>query len=218
MPPEASGVALVPLVVESEGQSWTFDRPFTVGRVAPADVVLDNARVSRRHLEVAPHDGGWRLTDVGSANGTFADAEQITSLVLEGALEVQVGKGGPFLKLSLGDPSSRPILPAGPPRSRERSLLNRAPSRTTRSARRTTNRARDVRRRSHAARTRRGRADLEDGQRAAAVHGRTAPRPRGRTDARTRAGARRERVDRRPLDPRAARSLLRPRPQRRTGR
>ncbi|MGB3544623.1 transglycosylase SLT domain-containing protein [Rubrivirga sp.] len=128
MPPEATGVTVVPLVAESGGESWTFDRPFTVGRVAPADVVLDNARVSRRHLEVAPVEGGWRIADVGSANGTFADGAQITSLDLESreagganAVEVQVGNGGPFLKLSLGDASASrttnaPPDPASQPR------------------------------------------------------------------------------------------------------
>ncbi len=104
MPPDASGIAVTPLTVESGGESWTFDRPFTVGRVEPADVVLDNARVSRRHLEVAPHDGGWRVTDVGSANGTFVDGEQATILEVDDALEVQVGKGGPYMTLSVGGP------------------------------------------------------------------------------------------------------------------
>ena len=48
MPPEPPGpsVAPPPLRVEADGEVWTFDRPFTVGREA-CDVTLDEARVSR---------------------------------------------------------------------------------------------------------------------------------------------------------------------------
>ena len=43
---------------------WTFDGPFTVGRVPPADVVLDDARVSRQHLLIAPGEDGWWVEDL----------------------------------------------------------------------------------------------------------------------------------------------------------
>ncbi|MEM0962864.1 MAG: FHA domain-containing protein [Bacteroidota bacterium] len=95
-------VAALPLRVASGGETWTFDRAFTVGRVPPADVVLDNSRVSRAHLEIAPRDGGWHLRDLDSSNGTIVDGERVTEADVTDTIEVQVGDGGPMLLLAVG--------------------------------------------------------------------------------------------------------------------
>ena len=42
----------------------------TVGRVAPANVVIDDRNVSSRHLRIAREDGGVTITDTNSTNGT----------------------------------------------------------------------------------------------------------------------------------------------------
>lgn len=42
----------------------------TLGRSSAADVVLDDAKVSRTHLEVRSRGGGLHLRDLGSHNGT----------------------------------------------------------------------------------------------------------------------------------------------------
>ena len=113
MPPEPPGpsVAPPPLRVESDGETWTFDRPFAVGREA-CDVTLDEARVSRRHLEVVPADGGWWVTDLGSANGTLVDGERVERVWVDGPQTVQVGEGGPVLRFALAAnavPGAAPI-------------------------------------------------------------------------------------------------------------
>ena len=46
-----------------------------VGRGEGCDLALDDARVSRRHARLAPFDGGWRVEDLGSKNGTLVDGE-----------------------------------------------------------------------------------------------------------------------------------------------
>ena len=41
----------------------------TLGRSREADIVLDDANVSRRHAEVRPSGGSWTVRDLGSTNG-----------------------------------------------------------------------------------------------------------------------------------------------------
>lgn len=42
-------------------------------------VALDDALVSRRHLRIAPADGGAVLEDLGSRNGTFVNGNEVHS-------------------------------------------------------------------------------------------------------------------------------------------
>ena len=50
---------------EDAGRVVEVDRPLVLGRVQGADVVIRDARASRRHAEVAPEGGGLRLRDLG---------------------------------------------------------------------------------------------------------------------------------------------------------
>lgn len=120
MPPEPPGpsVAPPPLRVEADGEAWTFDRPFTVGREA-CDVTLDEARVSRRHLEVTPGEGGWWVTDLGSANGTLVDGARVERVWVDGPLTVQVGEGGPVLRFVLAADGATAHPGSAPPEVEE---------------------------------------------------------------------------------------------------
>ena len=60
---------------EDAGRVVEVDRPLVLGRVQGADLVIRDARASRRHAELAPEAGGLRLRDLGSANGTLVDGE-----------------------------------------------------------------------------------------------------------------------------------------------
>ena len=53
-------------------------RPLIVGRSKECDIVVKHAVVSRRHLELAPADGGLDAIDLDTANGTFVRGERIT--------------------------------------------------------------------------------------------------------------------------------------------
>lgn len=57
-----------------------------IGRVAPADLVLADSEVSRRHCQVRLGAGGLTVVDLGSTNGTFVDGERIS-----GAAPLPVG-------------------------------------------------------------------------------------------------------------------------------
>jgi len=74
--PARSGPLQVSLDVE--GRSHQVSSPVTViGRGAEADVVVDDAGVSRRHAEVHTDGSRVRVVDLGSTNGTFVDGERV---------------------------------------------------------------------------------------------------------------------------------------------
>ncbi|HET9483128.1 MAG TPA: SpoIIE family protein phosphatase [Xanthomonadales bacterium] len=61
------------LVVESgplAGERFSFARRAIVGRGQLADVRIEHETISRRHCEIRPHDAGYEVVDLGSANGT----------------------------------------------------------------------------------------------------------------------------------------------------
>jgi pSer/pThr/pTyr-binding forkhead associated (FHA) protein len=64
----------------------------TAGRHPDADLFLDDVTVSRRHAEFARDDGGFRLRDVGSLNGTYLNGERVDDAPLGNGDEVQIGR------------------------------------------------------------------------------------------------------------------------------
>ena len=52
--------------------------PVTLGRTAPADIVLNDSEVSRAHCKVAVLNDILVVTDLGSTNGTFVDGVRVT--------------------------------------------------------------------------------------------------------------------------------------------
>jgi Protein of unknown function (DUF3662)/FHA domain len=64
--------------IEVEGRTEQVTSPVTVlGRGTEADVIVDDAGVSRRHAEVHTDGGRVRVIDLGSTNGTFVDGERV---------------------------------------------------------------------------------------------------------------------------------------------
>ena len=49
-----------------------------LGRSREADIVLDDANVSRKHAEVRPSGGSWTVRDLGSTNGVKVNGRRIT--------------------------------------------------------------------------------------------------------------------------------------------
>jgi len=67
------------------------DGPITIGRTLPAQIRVDDPRISRAHVRIQPHDDHWTLTDVGSRNGTFLDGRRIESAPVTDTLTVHLG-------------------------------------------------------------------------------------------------------------------------------
>ncbi len=51
--------------------------PFVLGSSHRADIVIRDRTVSARHCEIVAHDGGLRVRDLGSRNGTFVGRARI---------------------------------------------------------------------------------------------------------------------------------------------
>jgi signal transduction histidine kinase/pSer/pThr/pTyr-binding forkhead associated (FHA) protein len=86
------------------------DRPFTVGRERSSPIRLHDSEVSRRHAEVRPDEGsGFRIVDLGSANGTYVNGLLIDQAPLKPGDRVQIGStvllfdAGPVAKDDLTD-------------------------------------------------------------------------------------------------------------------
>ncbi|MFN8034728.1 MAG: DUF3662 and FHA domain-containing protein [Acidimicrobiia bacterium] len=67
------------------------DHPVIIGRLAECDVTLDDPRVSRRHAEIRPLEGGYCVVDLGSLNGTTVNGVGIRDHVLADSDVINIG-------------------------------------------------------------------------------------------------------------------------------
>lgn len=123
-----SSAPVVPLTVtlqrgQANQPTFTFDRPFRIGRGARCDVQLYSERVSRVHAEVSFEDGQWWIRDLNTTNGTRVDGSPIGRAPIVGPMSIEFGRGGPCLALdprptemaSQSSVSSSPQEPPPPP-------------------------------------------------------------------------------------------------------
>ncbi len=100
-PSDAAAVDALPagsalLVVQrgpGAGSRYLLDSDLsTVGRHPESDIFLDDITVSRRHVEFRRLDGGFRVHDVGSLNGTYVNGDRVDDVDLANGDEVRIGK------------------------------------------------------------------------------------------------------------------------------
>jgi len=89
-----------------------------IGREETCDLVLDDARVSRRHASLKVlEDGRVELTDLGSGNGMFVNGERVPAATLAGGEQIQLGDT--VLATSRSEPgatgSGETMIGAAPP-------------------------------------------------------------------------------------------------------
>jgi DNA-binding winged helix-turn-helix (wHTH) protein len=71
-----------------------------LGRADEGVVWIDSPSVSRRHARIRVEDGGARLEDLGSKNGTFHRGERIaTAVLLSDGDEIRLGKVPMILRI-----------------------------------------------------------------------------------------------------------------------
>jgi pSer/pThr/pTyr-binding forkhead associated (FHA) protein len=81
------------------------------GRGEECDVVLDDQRCSRRHMEISRVDDGFVLRDLGSTNGVLVNGERVHGEVeLIGGDVVQLG--GTRMRFEIDDESQSATMPA----------------------------------------------------------------------------------------------------------
>jgi pSer/pThr/pTyr-binding forkhead associated (FHA) protein len=68
------------------------DDVVSVGRGQESRIFLDDVTVSRKHAEIVHGDGGYRIRDVGSLNGTYVNRVRVDAVDLRNGDEIQVGK------------------------------------------------------------------------------------------------------------------------------
>ena len=91
-----------------------------VGREDGADVVIDNASVSRRHAEIRLGDNGWEVVDLGSSNGTFIRGTKIQGPQTLGlGDEIGFGKFSIVFGKALGEGEHPSQAAAAAPRARQ---------------------------------------------------------------------------------------------------
>jgi DNA-binding NtrC family response regulator len=75
------------------GLQARLERPlFRIGSDESNDLVLSDRTVSKHHLEVAVVPDGYRLTDLGSSNGTLIGSARIGELTVVEPVRVRLGK------------------------------------------------------------------------------------------------------------------------------
>jgi hypothetical protein len=76
----------------SAAQRFELQLPATIGRAAPADVVLPRSDVSRTHCRIEAEGAGLVVTDLQSTNGTFLNGQRLTAPgVLQAGDRLRVG-------------------------------------------------------------------------------------------------------------------------------
>lgn len=84
---------------------------YTIGRNASNDIMLEDQSVSGRHALLIQTDGGWKIEDAESTNGTSINGEAVMGGQLHHADRIRVGS----VKLAFIVPAEQKELAAEPP-------------------------------------------------------------------------------------------------------
>jgi len=93
------------LIVKTQGDEKVYslpNRPFTIGRAPNSDLTIDHPKSSRKHAQIEPHNGGWRIVDLGSRNGTYVNGSRVESHVLAPGDEVRIANVPMFFEQEPG--------------------------------------------------------------------------------------------------------------------
>ncbi len=109
---------------ESTGERRELGETTLIGRLDDCDLVVRDSKISRKHAMIRLQDDGYRLYDLGSANGCLLNGKRITSNEkLTNADVLRFGSHNPLSPLSdpfngdLKRPNSKSKFLATPPLS-----------------------------------------------------------------------------------------------------
>jgi signal transduction histidine kinase/pSer/pThr/pTyr-binding forkhead associated (FHA) protein len=83
------------IVIQGADEGKQFDLAgdrLGIGRDASNGIRLHDTEVSRRHAEFVRTSDGYRLLDVGSANGTFVNSQSVRDVLLQAGDQIQIGQ------------------------------------------------------------------------------------------------------------------------------
>ncbi|MCA9665092.1 MAG: GGDEF domain-containing protein [Myxococcales bacterium] len=84
------------------GEMVRVDERLVIGRAIDVDFRVDDAGVSKRHVEICKTDTGMEVRDLGSRNGTFLNGERLERQQLRDGDKIYFGSTT-ILKFSLAD-------------------------------------------------------------------------------------------------------------------
>jgi membrane-bound lytic murein transglycosylase D len=93
----------------SLSKEYTFKNSFTIGRSEDCSIQLNEAGVSRNHVEVILEDGKWWIVDKQSSNGTFLNGNKIDRVEIKNAVSIELGNNGPILLFTLEE-TEEPVI------------------------------------------------------------------------------------------------------------
>ena len=98
----SAGALAPPLDVRTQGTDRSLEPgpSYTIGRGPDCDIVIDDARVSRRHAVLRLEGGRWVLADSGSTNGIYAGDRRVDRIEIAGTCLVRLGNPVDGLLLS----------------------------------------------------------------------------------------------------------------------
>lgn len=76
---------------EPKERAFLMTKPLVIGREAPADIIIADAMLSRRHVELSATPQGLRARDLGSSNGSFLNGQPITEADLHLGDQLRIG-------------------------------------------------------------------------------------------------------------------------------
>ena len=95
------------VIMPGTTQPLRFSETVRLGRAESNGIVILDAVVSSEHLELRRTGDEWEIVDLGSTHGTFIDGLPITSVRVGTARTLQLGYGGPEVRLTVPDVVAR---------------------------------------------------------------------------------------------------------------
>ena len=86
-----------------------FTETVRLGRAESNGIVVIDPVVSKEHLELRRTGDAWEVIDLGSTNGTFIDGKPMTTAAVGAAMTLQLGDGGPEVRLTVPDFETREL-------------------------------------------------------------------------------------------------------------
>ncbi|MBN1465666.1 FHA domain-containing protein [candidate division KSB1 bacterium] len=74
-----------------EGEIFLDENETTLGRDEDADININDKRISRQHCKIWLDGHHYKLTDLGSANGSFVNGQRVSEKSLENGDRIQIG-------------------------------------------------------------------------------------------------------------------------------
>ncbi|MFI5506000.1 FHA domain-containing protein [Mycobacterium sp. NPDC051804] len=90
------------------------DGPVFIGRELPAQLRIDDTRISRTHARIESVGTQWVVVDEGSTNGVFLDGERVSTVSVTDGMTLYLGHAeGIAVRFSFIDPDAGTMMATG---------------------------------------------------------------------------------------------------------